>query len=120
MLAEIPKVGIALQETLGRSREDDLASVRRRRDSRRPMEVDSDIAFVGELRLTGVDTDPNADRAATQRLARSACRRHRVGCAREGDEEGIALRVDLDAAVTGERRSQSCAMLGQELGVPRS
>ena len=36
---------------------------------------------------------------------------------REGDEEGVALRVDLDAAVSLERVAQDAAVLGQRVRV---
>ena len=74
VLAEIPNVRIALQETPGRRREDDLPSVRRRRDPCCTMDVDPDVAFVGQLWLPGVDADANADRAVRKRLAGSGRR----------------------------------------------
>jgi hypothetical protein len=82
------------------------------------MDVDSDVPFVGELRLTGVDPHANADRAAADRLAGGGCGRDRVGRSREGDEESIALGVDLDAVVPGERSSQRGAVFGEQIGVP--
>ncbi len=118
MLAEIANVGFALQETTRRGREDDLPSVRGRRDPRRAMDVDSDVAFVGHLRLPGVDAHANADLAAAERLAGGGRGRDRIGCSREGDEEGVALGVDLDAVVPGERSSQRGAVFGEEIGVP--
>ena len=36
---------------------------------------------------------------------------------RKGDEEGVALGVDLDAAVGGEGVAQEAAVLGQRIGV---
>jgi hypothetical protein len=110
VLAEIPNLGIGLQQTPRRIREDDLPSVCRRRDPRRAMDVDADVALVGQLRLTGVDPHANADRAAAERLASGGCRRDRVGCSRQGDEEGVALGVDLDAVVPAKRRSQCGAV----------
>src|SRR5207247_6058107 len=91
VLAEIPNPRIALQETPGRGREDDLPSVRRRCDPGRTMDVDPDVAFVAELRLPCVDAHANADRAAGERLAGGVCRRDRVACSRERDEKGVAL-----------------------------
>src|SRR5215211_7823033 len=38
-------------------------------------------------------------------------------CPREGDEEGITLRVDLDATVACERRAQHATMLGERIGI---
>jgi hypothetical protein len=84
------------------------------------MDVDPDVAFVGQLRLPGVDADANPDRGARERLTGGGCRRDRVGCSREGDEEGVALGIDLDAVVPGERSSQRGAVFGEEIGVPGS
>ena len=82
------------------------------------MDVDADVALVGDLRLPGVDPHANADRAAPERLAGGGRGRDRVGGSRERDEEGVALGVDLDAVVPGERSSQRGAVLGEEIGVP--
>jgi hypothetical protein len=41
-----------------------------------------------------------------------------VGRTREGDEERVALRVDLDPAVLHKRSSQCTAMLAQQLRIP--
>jgi hypothetical protein len=43
-----------------------------------------------------------------------------VGGAWKRDEEGIALRVDLDTVVSRERLAQDPAVLGKEVGVSRS
>jgi hypothetical protein len=118
MLTEIANVGFALQETTRRGREDDLPSVPGRCDPCRAMDVDSDVAFFGHLRLSGVDAHANADLAAAERLAGDGRGRDCVGCSREGDEEGVALGVDLDAVVLGERSSQRGAVFGEEIGVP--
>jgi hypothetical protein len=48
----------------------------------------------------------------------AGCRSHRIGCSREGDEEGVALCVDLNAVVLGERFSQRGSVLGEKVGVP--
>ena len=83
------------------------------------MDVDADVALVGDDRLAGVDAHPDAERAAFERLASLGGRGRGVGGSGEGDEESVALRVDLDARVPGERVSQRPAMLGEELDVSR-
>ena len=45
-----------------------------------------------------------------------ACDGVRGAC--EGDEEGVALRVDLDAAVSRERLAERAPVLGEHVGVP--
>ena len=58
----------------GRLRDEDLPSVSDRRDARGAMHIDADVALVGNKRLSGVDTDPHANRPAEGviRVARSA------------------------------------------------
>lgn len=41
----------------------------------------------------------------------------RIQGAREGDEEGVALRVDLVAVVGKNRRPQQVALVGQDGGI---
>ncbi len=58
-----------------------------------------------------------SDRPCGQPVKRLAGGRQRAGRGREGDEERIALRVDLDALIGRERRTQDAAMLGERPGV---
>jgi hypothetical protein len=55
---------------------------------------------------------------ALQRLVCRNRRQHGVPGAEEGDEEGVALRVDLVAAVRVERVPQEVLVLGEEADVP--
>ena len=57
------------------------------------------------------------DRADCERVLPVEGRIHRLAGGREGDEERVALRVDLDAAVRGEGRAQCTTVLGQRLRV---
>jgi hypothetical protein len=70
------------------------------------MHVHADVPVARHDGLARVEPDANADRASVElrlRLARSGeC----VRSAREGDEERVALRVDLDPAVLRERVAQ--------------
>jgi hypothetical protein len=68
------------------------------------------VAFVGSDRPSGVDTHPHADRAVGERPLRFSCGDHGISRAGEGDEERIALGVNLGAAVIGERLAQHLAM----------
>ena len=120
MLAEVANVSVTGEELPGRLGDDDLSAMRGGRDSRGPVDVDPDVALVRRLWLTGVNSDTHADRAALERVARVGGRRNCVRCASEGDEEGVALGVDLDACVRGERLSQDASVLGEEVGVPVS
>ena len=46
------------------------------------------------------------------------CRRERPWRGREGEEEGVALRVDLDAALGGAGLPDHAPVLGERLRVP--
>ena len=106
MLAEVDQGDIAgLGKGDGLGGDEDLAAVSDRCDARRPMDVDADIALVGAERSAGVDTHPNADRSTLERGPRRVGRRQAVGRIGEGEEEGVSLGVDLDAAELLERRA---------------
>jgi hypothetical protein len=64
-----------------------------------------------------VDPDADADPAGPQRLPTLVRRVDRLAGVREGVEERVALRVDLDATVAIEGLAQQAAMLGQGLRV---
>ena len=78
------------------------------------MDVRSDVALLRQQRRTGVEAHPNRQLELLLRLAR---RRERTRRGREGNEEGVALRVDLDAAVPLERLTQNAAVLGEPFRV---
>ena len=66
-----------------------------------------------------MDADANSDWAREQSVL---CFTRRVDCASlggEGDEERVPLRVNLDAAMAGERVAQDAAMLeqGRAIGI---
>ena len=50
-------------------------------------------------------------------LGRGGSRGERGGSGGEGDEERVALRVDLDAAAGAERGAQDAPVLGERVGV---
>ena len=85
-------------------------------DPRGAMDVDPDVALVGDQRLAGMDPHPNPNRPAERGLAvgRSG---QRVAGPRERHEEGIALRVDLDATVPLEGVADDAPVLGKRVRV---
>ncbi len=113
VLAQVTDRGLVLQEAPRRLGEDDLPAVSGSGDSRCAVDVDADVALVGDERLTGVDAHAHAEDLAFERTPCLGRRGHRVGRAAECDEEGVALGVDLDAGVARERVSQEPAVLGQ-------
>ena len=76
-----------------------LAAVTRRRDAGGAVDIRTDVAFVGEERRTRVDADANANRSRAESVHDRPGGSDRSRCGREGDEERIALRVDLDSTL---------------------
>ena len=97
VLSEVADRDVALEKSSRRLGEDDLASVRGGRDAGGAVDVHPDVSLVGDDRLAGVEAHADADRAGLERSARVAGRGHGVRRPREGDEERVALGVDLDA-----------------------
>jgi hypothetical protein len=94
-----------------------LPAITRGGDPRRPVDVDADVALVGDERLAGMDAHPDADRAVVERPLGRGRGRERIGRAVEGHEEGVTLGVYLDAAVALEGLTQEPSVLGQRLRV---
>ena len=70
------------------------------------------------MRLGGVQSDSHANGARGRERALCGDRRcDGVGCALEGDEEGIALSIDLAAAMGIEDFAQETAVLRAEVAV---
>jgi hypothetical protein len=111
MRAEVEQ-RLVLEERGGRGGDDDLSAVRERGDARSTVDVDSDVAVGRDGRRARVHPHPHLDGAVGKRFQR--CPRGgrcEVGCG-ERDEEGIALGVDLHAAVSGKGLTQDTPMLG--------
>ena len=77
--------------------------------------VGADVALAGQQRRPGMEPHPHGDRECLLRLARGG---QRPGRGREGNEEGVALRVHLDAAVGGKGLPEHLPVPGELLGVP--
>ena len=82
------------------------------------MHIEPDIALIGPERLPRVQPHPHPHRAARKRELRIGRRRHRIGRTREGDEERVTLRVDLDSLVAPPGLPQRTTVLGQHLRIP--
>src|SRR2546423_14095427 len=81
------------------------------------MDVNAHVALLGDERLARVEPDPHADGAAVESALRVSCGSDRIGRAREGHEEGVALRVDLDTSVALKRLTQQPPVLGEDARV---
>jgi hypothetical protein len=79
--------------------------------------VHAHVPLVGDDRLAGVDAHAHADRPGFERAASGRRRGDGIGGARKGDEEGVALRIDLHARPSAERLTQQAPVLGEEIGV---
>ncbi len=113
MGAEVPHVGI--DERLRRLREENLAAVADRRDARALVDVEPDVALLGQPGLAGVETHSRLDGAACEGALAVTGSGDGVRGPREGDEEGIALGIDLDAVVLGDGRAKQPAVLVKRL-----
>ena len=116
MLAQIAE-RVAGEQRSGRGRHEHLSAVTGGCDARRAVDVDADVALLGQVRRAGVDAHADPDRPGGERLLGRCRRAQRTGRGGKGDEEGIPLRVDLDAAVDAERGAQDAAVLRERLGV---
>ena len=116
VLAEVAQPSV-LDERRGGGRDEHLAAVAAGRDARRAVHVDADVALLGRGAACPVWSPIRTRIGPTGQASRSPVRGRgeRARRRREGDEEGVALRVDLDSAVRGERLAQDPAMLGERL-----
>jgi hypothetical protein len=81
------------------------------------VDVNPDVALVGHYRLTCVQADPHADRPFVQRLLGVPRSCERIFCTREGDEEGIALGIDLDATMAAKSVAQKAPVFSECLRI---
>ena len=115
MLAELRELEVDGRR--GRLRADDLAAVGRAHHSRGEVDVHAHVLGGIGGGSPSVDADPDRDRAVCQAGHRLGNGCHRVGGRGEGVEEGVALVVDLVAAVVAVRRAHDPAVLGEGLAV---
>ena len=113
-----------LAELLARgARQHHLAAVPGRADPGAPVQVDPHVALGARHGRAGVEADAQAQGGSIGPAvpgvgALDGDRRAKGGNALgEGDEEGVALGVNLVSAVLGDRRAQDAAVIRQGLGV---
>jgi len=87
------------------------------RDAGCPVHVIPDVTLVAEQRFPRVQADPYLQRSAGKGLLRLGGSGNGVGRARERNEEGVALRVDLDSMVPAPHLPQDASVFGQHLRV---
>jgi hypothetical protein len=130
MLAEVAEADsrqlVILEDGAGRLRKQYLPAVPRRRDPRRAMDAETVVALVADAGLARVHAHSHTTLHSVrpgmlgERALRRACGQRGVRGLAKGDEEGVALRVDLLSAVLFEGGAQDPAVLGQHLAVPVS
>ncbi len=98
-------------------RDEQLAAVAGGCDPRGPVYLDANVAFLSKGRLAGMNPDAHSHWAVGERTLDSLSGCDRVRRAREGDEEGVALSVYLDALVVREGFPKEPPVLGERLCV---
>ena len=119
MLSEVAQ-DVRVNERRGGGGDEHLPAVAAGRDSRRSVHVDPDVALLGHVRRAGVDADAHQDRPRGKSLPRDRGCLQRTRRCWEGDEEGVPLGVDFDAALGAEGLAEDAAMLTERLGIGSS
>ena len=112
MCAEVVK-RFCVDEPGGRRGEKDLTAVAAGSDPRRPVNVDSDVALLGEKRSAAVDPNAHPNLPPGELLVRGPRRFERSGRDGKSDKESIPLRVHLDASTRAERRTKNAPVLSE-------
>jgi hypothetical protein len=86
-------------------------------DARGAMDVETDVAFLGEEGRSRVQAHADADGTRSERSCQGAGGRECGRRGREGEEEGVSLGVDLDPTLSGAGLADDTPMLGESCGV---
>ena len=101
VLAEVAEP-VRPDERCRRGSNEYLPAVADSRDPRGAVHVVSDVSLIRDERRPCVETDADVDRAGRQRFRERSRGGESAWSCREGEEEGVALGVDLDATFGGE------------------
>jgi hypothetical protein len=112
VLAQIAQPGLRLERD-GRLGDEHLPTVAGRRDPRGEMDIAADVVAVRHERRARMQTHPDSNRPRRKVLGHLGRGGDRAGGRREGDEERIALCVDLDPAVPGGGPTDHLPVLGE-------
>ena len=116
VLAEVAQPVRAEEGSRG-GRDEHLSAVAARGDAGRPVDVDADVALLGDVGRAGVDAHAHADRTRAQSVQGLGGRVQRTRRCREGDEERVALGINLDAAPGADRLAEDAAMFCERFRV---
>jgi len=86
-------------------------------DPRALVDVRAHVAFIGQIRGTGVYTDAHLDRSRGEGSFEMPRSRDGAFRRRKGNEESVTLRVDLNASVLSERCPEEASVLRERLRV---
>jgi hypothetical protein len=86
-------------------------------DAGRAMDVAAYVPLVGQQRCPRVQTDAHGDRTGAECLGEGRGRSDRTRRGREGEEEGVALRIHLDSAVGATGLPNDSPMLRERLRI---
>jgi hypothetical protein len=117
VLTEVTQLDLAAKQVACRLGEQHLPAVSGCRDPCPTVDVDPNVPLVSHDRLACVQAHPHPDRPLVQRLLAVHCCCERILCSREGDEEGITLRIDLGATVAAKRLAQKAPVFGERLRI---
>ena len=118
MLSEVENGEALVDERARRRGEHDLPTRRRRSDSRSAVDVVADIALLSDERRTRVHADAYEDRAVCEPPSERRCRGECRGRRWKGEEEGVALRIDLNPSLDSAGVADQSAMLSERPTVP--
>src|SRR6476660_5444981 len=99
-----------VDERTGRLGQEHLPNVADRGDPGTFVNVDNDVPLLCQPGCAGMQPHANANRAAGKCALAVRSSGDRARCACESNEERIALGVDLNASVVGERRAEPTPM----------
>ena len=108
---------LVVDKALGRGGDEHLSAVAGGGDTGGAVDVVADVALVGQKRRSRVQADPYLHRTGGERLRRAGMRRTARRGGREREEEGVALGVDLDAALADAGITNHPTVLGKRHGV---
>ena len=123
---ELAELLLVLEQGLGRLREEHLPPVCRRADARRPVDRETHVLVSRDRRLPCMDPDPDPQLSllGPWMAGDGALRLHgganRILRLPEGDEERVALRVDLVASGFLKGGAEQPLVVGHHVRVPVS
>ncbi|MDQ4036084.1 MAG: hypothetical protein M3153_09145 [Chloroflexota bacterium] len=117
VFAEIGQGNIYCQGETCLPRQDHLAAMRGGGDARCLVDVEAEIVAISRDRPPSVDPHPHPEWSVGECVLGLGSRTHGPGRTREHGEDGIALRIHLNAVMGRERVAQDAAVRRQRLGI---